>query len=94
MPPNKQILALTAFAGAKCVKGKGMTKENVEKGKTLASYMAYVSAAALAYITMEYLDLPGSSDETGLLLLHGLLYGCIFLAFHFLTSRLFKWLYS
>lgn len=76
------------------VKGKGMTKEDVKRGSTFASYMASASAAALAYITTKYLNLAGSPDETGSLLFYGLLYAFIFLAFRFFTSRLFKWLYT
>jgi len=75
-------------------KGKGMTKEDVKSGSTFASYMASASAAALAYVTMKYLNLAGSPDETGSLLFYGLLYAFIFLAFRFFTSRFCKWLYS
>jgi hypothetical protein len=71
-----------------------MTKEDVKSGSTFASYMASASAAALAYITMKYLNLAGSQDEAGSLLFFGLLYAFIFLTFHFFTSRFYKWLYS
>jgi hypothetical protein len=77
-----------------CVKGKGMTKEDVKRGSTFTSYMASASAAALAYLTMKYLNLAGSPDETGSLLFYGLLYAFIFIAFRFFTSRFLKWLYS
>ena len=70
-----------------------MTKRDVKSGSTFANYMASASAAALAYITMKYLNLAGSQDETDSLLFFGLLYSFIFLAFRFLTSRFYKWLY-